>query len=94
MQPTVLAVRNEDLIANFSAETAAIARFLKLEDATPLAAFDRHARAKGFIGTPTYAQVVQPINANGVGRWRSYRRYIDPVLPILDPMLRRWNYAT
>jgi hypothetical protein len=90
--PAVLAVRNEDVVTDLRAQCDLIARFIGLDDAASLADFERHARQKGFIGTPSYAQVVQPINDRGVGRWRGYRRYIDPVLPILAPMLKRWGY--
>jgi hypothetical protein len=29
-----------------------------------------------------------------MGRWQRYRRYFEPVLPILQPMLEHWGYAT
>ena len=63
-------------------------------DASPLLGFDQHARNKGFIATPSYTQVIQPINSKGMNRWLRYREYLDPVLPILEPMLRHWEYAT
>ena len=91
-QPAVLAVRNEDVIAGVSGQAAAIGRFLELHDATPLLGFAEHARNKGFIGTPSYTQVIQPVNSKGMDRWLRYREYIEPVLPILDSMMKRWGY--
>ena len=94
LKPAVLNVRNEDLIADPAAQAQRIGTFLGLEDAAPLLRFDQHARDKGFIATPSYTQVIQPINAKGMNRWHRYREYLDPVLPILEPMLRHWEYPT
>ncbi|HEY9112692.1 MAG TPA: hypothetical protein VIM92_13080 [Rhodanobacteraceae bacterium] len=54
--------------------------------------FDTRAREKGFIATPSYTQVVEPINTGSVGRWRKYREFFAPILPILEPMLTHWGY--
>ena len=35
----------------------------------------------------------RPINRRGLGRWHNYRAYFEPVLPILESMLRHWGYA-
>lgn len=94
LQPAVLNVRNEDLIADAPAQAARIGQFLGLADASPLLGFDQHARNKGFIATPSYTQVIQPINAKGMNRWLKYREHLEPVLPIIEPMLRHWEYST
>ncbi|GAA0714626.1 tetratricopeptide repeat-containing sulfotransferase family protein [Dokdonella soli] len=92
-KPSVLTVRYEDIVADVSAQAAQIGRFLELGDASPLLRFDEHARNKGFIGTPSYTQVIQPVNTKGLNRWLRYRDYIEPVLPILEPMLQYWGYS-
>jgi len=51
-----------------------------------------HARAKGFISTPSYSQVIEPVNNRSVGRWKHYERHFSDVLPILMPWLERWGY--
>jgi hypothetical protein len=51
-----------------------------------------HARAKGFISTPSYSQVTKPINTRSVGRWKNYESRFRPVLPALTPWLQRWGY--
>jgi hypothetical protein len=90
---TVLVTRHEDLVADIGGEARRIADFLQLDDTAPMLAFDRHAREKGFIGTPSYSQVVEPVNRKGVGRWLAYRPWFEPLLPILAPLLERWGYA-
>jgi Flp pilus assembly protein TadD len=91
-QPDVLISRYEELIADVPGQTRRIARFLELDDAAPLMNFDQRAREKGYIATPSYSQVIVPVNKKGLGRWHNYRRAFDPALPILEPMLRHWGY--
>lgn len=90
--PDVMVSRYEDLVANASAQTHRIATFLDLGDADAMLDFDTRAREKGFIKTPSYTQVIEPINARGVGHWWQYRQFFDAVLPIVQPMLEQWDY--
>ncbi|MEO8802071.1 MAG: sulfotransferase [Rudaea sp.] len=91
-QPDILISRYEDLVADPVSRTQRIAEFLQLEDATPLMTFDQRAREKGYIATPSYTQVIQPVNKKGLNRWHRYREYFEPALPILEPMLKHWGY--
>lgn len=91
-RPQVLVSRYEDLVADPAAQARRIADFLEIEDAAPMLAFDRHARDKAYIGTPSYAQVIEPMNRKGLDRWRNYRFAFEPLLPILEPMLNHWGY--
>jgi tetratricopeptide (TPR) repeat protein len=93
LQPNVLMSRYEDLVADPPRKAREIASFLELADASPMLNFDAHARDKGYIGTPSYSQVVEPINTKGLGRWRKYRAHFDKALPILEPMMKRWGYS-
>jgi hypothetical protein len=92
-RPNVLVSRYEDLVGDFVPQTRRIADFLELDDAAPMLGFDRHAREKGYIATPSYSQVIEPVNRKGLDRWQSYREYFEPVLPILAPMLEHWGYS-
>lgn len=92
-RPKVLVSRYEELVADFPAQTRRIADFLELDDATPMLQFDRHARDKGYIATPSYSQVIEPVNRKAMNRWMRYRREFELVLPILEPMLKHWGYS-
>ena len=92
-QPSVMVSRYENLVDDFPQQAKRIAQFLELEDASPMLDFDRHARNKTYIGTPSYSQVIEQVNRKGLGRWHKYRRYFEPVLPILEPMLDHWGYS-
>ncbi|GAB2557948.1 tetratricopeptide repeat-containing sulfotransferase family protein [Rhodanobacter koreensis] len=93
-QPDVLVSRYEDLVADFAGHTARIAQFLGLNDSTPMLRFDQHARDKGYIATPSYDQVIEPVNRKGVNRWTRYQQEFERVLPTLERMLRHWGYSS
>lgn len=93
LAPRILELRYEDLLADFAGNARRIGDFIGVDDAAPMLAFHEHARKKGYIGTPSYAQVTEPVNTKGVDRWRRYRTYMEPILPILKPIMEHWGYA-
>jgi tetratricopeptide (TPR) repeat protein len=92
IHPDVFVSRYEDLVADTPGRTRKIAEFLQLDDAESMLRFDARAREKGYIATPSYTQVIEPVNARSIGHWHQYRDYFEPVLPILAPMLEHWGY--
>lgn len=92
LAPATMESRYEDLVEDAPEQVARLGTFLQLEQPGRLLDFQRHARRKGFISTPSYSQVVEGINRRGLDRWRPYRRYFEPVLPLLQPYLSRWGY--
>jgi hypothetical protein len=92
LQPDALELRYEDLLADFSAGTAQLARFLELDDAGSMLDYHQHAQLRGYISTPSYAQVIRPPDASRVGRWRAYRDHFESLQPQLAPLMRRWSY--
>lgn len=93
IQPDVLVSRYEDLVADTPAQTQRIADFLGIEDAAPMLRFDQRAREKAHITTPSYSQVIEPVNTKALGRWLRYREWFEPILPTLQPMLEHWGYS-
>ena len=93
LEPTIREVRYESLVADFEPGIRGICEFLGLEWDERLLAPAAHARAKGYISTPSYTQVVQPVNQRSVDKWRAYETHFAAVLPILRPYLDRWGYA-
>jgi len=87
-----LELRYETLVADFATEVRKLAEFLLLPWDEALLAPGEHARAKGYISTPSYSQVVQPINRKSVGRWKRYEKHFKDALPILTPYAQRWGY--
>ena len=92
MRPDALILRYEDTVGDFLPQVERIARFLGIEDRRPLEEFSAHAAGKGYISTPSYSQVVEPVNTRAVARWKAYRHWFEPVFPILQPIADHWNY--
>lgn len=90
----LLICRHEDLVAETDASLRRISTFTGLADVEAMRSFDAHARNRGFIGTPSYSQVVSGINPEAAGRWNRYQDYLAPVLPVLAPIIEEWGYAS
>ena len=92
LEPAAREVRYESFVASFESEIRGIVDFLQLPWHDALLTPAQRAREKGFISTPSYSQVVQPITSKSVGRWRAYEQHLRPVLPHVQPYLNRWGY--
>ena len=90
---SVLLVRYEDLVTDFGRQARRIVEHFDLRDEQALARFQQQALARGYIATPSYAQVTEPLNTRAVGRWRAYRRWVEPVLPQLSLLCQRFGYS-
>lgn len=85
-------IRYERLVDDPEAELRPLAKFLGLEWFPQLLDHRATARKRDFIGTPSYAQVTEPVNRKAVGRWTRYRKQLEPVLPILEPWAELMGY--
>jgi tetratricopeptide (TPR) repeat protein len=93
LRPHVLQVRYETLVTEFEREVRDIMQFLSLPWDDRVLQPAQHAQDKGYISTPSYSQVVGPISAKSVDRWRHYPDLFELALPIVQPQLERWSYA-
>lgn len=90
--PDALVLRYEDTVSHFPEQANRIARYLGIVGSEHLERFADHAARKAYISTPSYSQVVEPVNTRAMGRWTAYRAYFESVFPILDPVARHWGY--
>jgi tetratricopeptide (TPR) repeat protein len=93
LRPFSYELRYEQLATDFAAEVRKLNQFLELPWHEAMLAPGEHARAKGFISTPSYAQVIEPVSNRSVGRWKHYESHFREVLPILMPWIDRWGYS-
>jgi tetratricopeptide (TPR) repeat protein len=92
--PCSYELRYEQLTADFATEVRRLSTFLQLPWHEAMLAPAEHARAKGFISTPSYSQVLEPVNSRSVGRWRHYEPYFNTeVRAMLMPWIGRWGYS-
>jgi tetratricopeptide (TPR) repeat protein len=92
LRPAVREVRYETFVANFEGEVRGVAEFLELPWTDAMLEPGRHAGRKGYISTPSYAQVLQPVHSRSVDRWRGYERHLVPAAAHLAPYFERWGY--
>ena len=82
----------EELVRDPEATLRPAIEFLGLDWRPELLDHRATAKARGAISTPSYDQVVQPLNDRPVGRWRRYEKQLEPVLPVLLPWAKRLGY--
>ena len=94
LRPSSYELRYEQLTADLPAEVRKLSAFLELPWDEAMLAPHAHARAKGFISTPSYAQVVEPVSKRSVGRWKHYESHFGAeVRSLLTPWIERWGYS-
>ena len=86
-------IRYEDVVEDLEGEIRRLLAFLGLEWDQNMRHFDRHARTRLAINTPSYRQVRQPIYHSSVYRWQGYRRHLEPFLPVLKTYIERFGYT-
>lgn len=86
--------RYETLVENPKLEMRQIAQFLGIGWSDALADNLAVAERRGFIKTPSYSQVAEPIYRRAVERWRNYEEQLQPVIPILEPWIRALGYRS
>lgn len=83
----------EELVADPGRALKPLIAFLGLEWRPELLDHRATAKARGAIITPSYDQVVEPLNKAASGRWRRYERQLEPVLPVLLAWAERLGYS-
>lgn len=87
-------LRYEALVADVEGEMRPLIDFLDLAWDPAILDHQRTARDRGFIRTPSYGQVTEPVYARASGRWERYRPQLAEVLPILNPWVEKFGYGT
>ena len=90
MQLNYLAIRYEDIVEDQQANVKRMLAFIG-------APFDRRCLAfhenRRYARTASYAQVTEQLYDRSRYRYRAYRDELAPVVPILEPTIRRLGYA-
>jgi len=94
LRPAAYELHYEASVSAFEPQMRKIAEFLELPWTDAMLATADHASRKGFISSPSYSQVVQPVNTRAIGRWKAYEKYFGGVIPQVQPYLDRWGYGS
>lgn len=84
-------IRNEDLIADFDAQSQGLCTFAGAEWSEAMRHFEVAARDRA-LTTRSAHQIRRGLVKDGVGVWRRYAQQLAPVLPILAPWVERFGY--
>jgi hypothetical protein len=87
-------VTYEKLVADRENELRSLFDFLGLDWHDAVLDHQKTALERGPVKTASYAQVVEPIYTRSAGRWLKYRKHLEPILPVLDPWIRKFGYST
>ncbi len=87
----VLEHRYEDLVSDFEGRAQAVCDFIGV-DWTPDMRRFAETGARRSVATPSATQVSRGLY-DGAGQWRRYADQLAPVIPILQPWIKRFGYA-
>jgi tetratricopeptide (TPR) repeat protein len=87
-------IRYETLVTDLETQLRALVGFLGLPWEPAMLSPAARARARGFISTPSYTQVIEPVTSRGIGRWRNYEPHLRELASTLAPHLERWGEVT
>lgn len=87
-------LRYEDMIADPERALRPLFDFLGLEWQAQAVDHRKTAADRGYIRTPSYAQVTQGLYTRARGRWTRYREQMRYALPVLKPWAERYGYST
>ena len=85
-------LRYEAMVEDVESEVRPLFDFLGLEWESGVLDHQKTARERGYIRTPSYAQVTEKVYSSASGRWQRYRKYMNEVLPILQPWAKAYGY--
>lgn len=84
--------RYEDMAADPRVEMGRVCEFLGLEPVEAMFDASRRMADRGPVRTTSYQQVSEAVYQRSAGRWRNYRKHLEPHLPALLPFIERYGY--
>jgi hypothetical protein len=89
--PQWVEIRYEDTVADLEGVARRALAALRLPWDDRVLAYREKLKDR-FVLTPTYLAVARPVTNRAIGRWRNYAKYLEPVLPILEPYVEEFGY--
>lgn len=85
-----LPIRYEDIVADQAGKVRAMLDFVGAEFEESCLTFHENKR---YARTASYAQVTEPLYDRSVYRYRRYLAHLEPVIPMLEPVIARLGYS-
>ena len=92
LNPDVHEIRYESFVTHLSRKSGLSAHFCSCPGTNECWRRASTRVTRGSSAAPSYAQVVQPVYSSSIGRWRPYARHFTEVIPLVRPLLERWEY--
>lgn len=86
-----LEVRYEDCVSRLEREAHRALDFLGLPWDDQVLAYRDRLKTKA-VASPTYEAVSKPLYTSAVGRWKNYRKHLEPCWEILEPCIKAFGY--
>jgi hypothetical protein len=86
-----LEIRYEDCVADLEREARRTLEFLGLPWDPAVLEYRERLKTKA-VSSPTYEAVSKPLYTTAIGRWKRYRKFLEPCLPILQPFVEAFGY--
>ena len=83
----------ENLVADMEGEARSLLAFLGVDWDESVLDYRTHARQRGVINTPSYAQVTEPIYQRAKYRWIRYNDQLAPIIADIEPLAATFGYA-
>ena len=84
-------VKYEELINDFDKTINYLLKFLEIEWEETLKDFNQTALKRQRISTPSYDQVIRPLNTDSIDRWKNYEE-MHKIKNKLDEWIKHFNY--
>ncbi len=88
-----LEVRYEDCVSDLEGQARRALEFLGLPWDARVLQYRERLRAKA-VASPTYEAVSQPLYSSAIGRWKKYRKHLEPVFEVLAPSIQAFGYES
>jgi tetratricopeptide (TPR) repeat protein len=90
IQSPWLEVRYEECVSQLEREARRALEFLDLPWDPQVLQYRERLKSKA-VSSPTYEAVSRPLYTSAIGRWRNYRKYIEPCLEVLQPCIKAFG---
>jgi tetratricopeptide (TPR) repeat protein len=88
---SIMEYRYEDLIDDIATVAGKVFNFIAAEWDDKVLEYYNHAN-NGYVNTPSYQAVTQPIYADAIARWKKYEKHISPYNNRLNTFIVNYGY--
>ena len=85
-------VKYEELVSDTESCCRHLLDFLNLDWNSNILDHKKTASQRSMIKTVSYNQVTQNLYKDAIGRWRRYSEHLAPVMDVLEPWVREFDY--